>query len=56
MDYDLILFAASENDVKTIKTSVEVEASLKTKYLAKLKNEDRNILDPFKIPHGWMRT
>ena len=46
------VFAASENDVKTIKTSVEVEASLKTKYLAKLKNEDRNILDPFKIPHG----
>ena len=32
------VFAASENDVKTIKTSVEVEASLKTKYLVKLKN------------------
>ena len=48
------LFAAGENGVKPIKTAVEVEADLKTVYLAKLKIDDRNILDPFKIPHGWM--
>ena len=43
--------AASENDVKPIKTDVEVEADLKTEYLAKLKIDDRNIAGPFKIPH-----
>ena len=48
------VFAASENGVKPIKTAVEVEADLKTEYLAKLKIDDRNIPDPFKIPHGWM--
>ena len=45
------LFAASENNVKPIKIAVEVEADLKTEYLAKLKIDDRNIPDPFKIPH-----
>ena len=45
---------ASENGVKPIKTAVEVEADLRTEYLAKLKIDDRNIPDPFKIPHGWM--
>ena len=48
------VFAASENGVKPIKAAVEVEADLKTEYLAKLKIDDRNIPDPFKIPHGWM--
>ena len=48
------VFAASENGVKPIKTPVEVEADLKTEYLAKLKIADGNIPDPFKIPHGWM--
>ena len=47
-------FAASKNGVKPIKTSVEVEADLKTEYLAKLQIDDRNIPDPFKIPDGWM--
>ena len=46
------VFAASENGFKPIKTAVEVEADLKTAYLAKLKIDDRNIPDPFKIPHG----
>ena len=46
------LFAASENNVKPIKTAVEVEADLKTEYLAKLKIDDRNIPGPFRIPHG----
>ena len=46
--------ATSENGVKSIKTDVEVEADLKTEYLAKLKIDDKNIPDPFKIPHGWM--
>ena len=48
------VFAASEDGVKSIKTTVEVEADLKTEYLAKLKIDDRNIPHPFKIPHGWM--
>ena len=33
---------------------MEVKADLKTEYLAKLKIDDRNIPDPFKISHGWM--
>ena len=33
---------------------MEVEADLKTEYLPKLKINDRNIPDPFKIPRGWM--
>ena len=48
------VFAASENGVKLIKTAVEVKVDLKIEYLAKLKIDDRNIPDPFKIPNGWM--
>ena len=48
-------FATSENGVKPIKTAVDVESDFKTEYLAKLKTDDRNILDPFKIPHRWMK-
>ena len=48
------VFAASENGVKQIKTAVEVEADLKTEYLAKLKIDDSNIPDLLKILHGWM--
>ena len=48
------VFTAHENGVKPIKIHVEVEADLKTEYLAKLKIDDRNIPDLFKIPHGWM--
>ena len=48
------VFAASEDGVKSIKTTVEVETDLKTEYLAKLKIDDRNIPHPFKIPHGQM--
>ena len=53
------VLAASENGAKPVKTAVEVEADLKTQYLAKLKIDDRNVQDPFKISHGWitkMRT
>ena len=46
------VFAASENGVKQIKTAVEVEANLKTEYLAKLKIDDSNIPDLLKILHG----
>ena len=48
------VFAVSENSVKPIKTAVEVKADLKTEYLTKLKIDERNIPDPFKIPHEWM--
>ena len=46
------VFAASKNGVKQIKTAVEVEADLKTEYLAKLKIDDSNIPDLLKILHG----
>ena len=46
------VFAASENGVKQIKTAVEVEADLKTEYLAKLKIDNSNIPDLLKILHG----
>ena len=45
------VFAASENGTKPIKTAVEVEADLKTEYLAKLKIDDTKLPDPFKSPH-----
>ena len=48
------VFAASDNGVKLIKTAVEIEADLKTEYLAKLKINDINMLDPFKSAHGWI--
>ena len=48
------VFAASQNDVKPIKTAVKAEADLKTEYLSILKIDDRNLPDPFKIPQGWM--
>ena len=48
------VFVASENGLKPIKIAVAVEADLKTELLAKLKIDDRNIPDPFKITHGWM--
>ena len=43
------VFAANENGFKPIKTAVEVEADLETKFLTKLKIGDRNIPDVFKI-------
>ena len=46
------VFAVSENCVKPIKTAVEAEADLRTEYLAKLKIDDRNMPDTFKISHG----
>ena len=48
------VFSASESGVKPIITVAEVETDLKTQYLLKLNINDRNIPDPFKIPHGWM--
>ena len=47
------LFTESENCVKPIKTAVEVEAYLKSKYSAKMNIDDRNIPDPFKNS-SWM--
>ena len=47
------VFNAQENDVKSVKTVVEVEAVLKNEYSKKLVVDDRKIPDPFKIPHGW---
>ena len=40
------VFGASGNGVKPVNLEIE--------YLAKLKVEDRNMADPFKIPHGWI--
>ena len=47
------VFNAQENDVKPVKTVVEVEAFLKNEYSKRLVVDDRKIPDPFKIPHGW---
>ena len=46
------VFAATEIALQPIRAAVEVEADLKTEYLAKMKTEDRNIPDPFKIPQN----
>ena len=48
------VFCASESGIKPVKTAVEIEADLKAEYEKKLKLDDKNIPDPFKIPHGWM--
>ena len=47
------VFNAQENDVKPVKTAVEVEAVLKNEYSKKLVVDDRKIPYPFQIPHGW---
>ena len=47
------VFNSQENEVKPVKTTVEVEAVLKNEYGKKLVVGDRKIPDPFKIPHGW---
>ena len=49
-------FAASENGAKPIKTAVEVEADSITEYLAKLKIDDSNMLDPSRfLMDGWTK-
>ena len=47
------VFNAQENDVKPVKSAVEVEALLKNEYSKKLVVDDKKIPDPFKISHGW---
>ena len=48
------VFAASENGVQPVKTTVEIESDLITDYKNKLKTDDFPISDPFKISRGWM--
>ena len=48
------VLAASDNGVKLIKTAVEIQADLKTEYLAKLKINDSNIPGLFKSANGCM--
>ena len=48
------VFAASKNGIKPIKTAVQVEADLKTKYLAKLKIDSRNIATRSFQNSSWM--
>ena len=47
------VFNSQENEVKPVKTAVEVEAVLKNEYSKKLVVGDRKIPDPFKTPYGW---
>ena len=49
-----ILVTRYSQRVKPIKTAADGEADLETEYLAKLKIDNRNIQDSFKIPHEWM--
>ena len=46
-----ILVTRYSQRVKPIKTAADGEADLETEYLAKLKIDNRNIQDSFKIPH-----
>ena len=46
-------FSAFENNVVVIKTAEEVEAELRQEYDDKLKLDEMNISDPFKL-NNWM--
>ena len=48
------VFAASENNVKTIKTAEEVEIEFKEEYLSKLLIDDVFIPDRFKLNKDWL--
>ena len=50
----LLLFFSARENVKPVKTAVEVEEDLKKEYEKKLRVDDRLILNTFKIPHGWL--
>ena len=47
-------FSAFENNVAVIKTAEEVESDLKQEYDNKLKLEDIQLPDPFKLTTGWL--
>ena len=47
----MILVTRYSQRVKPIKTAADGEADLETADLAKLKTDNRNIQDSFKIPH-----
>ena len=47
-------FYAFENNVAVIKTAEEVEAELKQQCDDKLKLDEMNITDPFKLNNGWL--
>ena len=47
-------FSTFENNVAVIKTAEEVEAELKQEYDDKLKLDEMNIPDPFKLNNGWL--
>ena len=47
-------FSASEKNVALIKTAEEVQADLKEDYDDKLKLDEINIPDPFKLNNGWL--
>ena len=47
-------FSAFENNVAFVKTDEEVEAELKQKYVDKMKLNEINIPDTFKLHNGWI--
>ena len=49
---ELVCFFSAKENVMPVKTAVEVEEDLKTKYEKKLKVDNRLIPGPFKIPDG----
>ena len=46
--------SAFENNVAVIKIAEEVEAELRQEYDDKLKLDEMNISDPFKLNNGWL--
>ena len=46
------VFAATENNVQSVKTAVEIETELEVEYMAKVNFYEGTIPNPFKISHG----
>ena len=48
------VFAASENNVKPIKSAAEVQVDLRNEYQAKLLLGDYLVPDPYHLKEGWL--
>eukprot|EP00794_Sanderia_malayensis_P008045 gene8045-biopygen6517 len=48
-------FVACENNVTVVKTAEGVQQEIAKEYIDKLKIEDENLPDPFKLEDGWLK-